>query len=82
MRTVANDEYKGYRIESRLKSGGVSTPAAPPYSPVTFFVHRKDGNLIHRGEVAGSFKTPQEAFEAGHKAAHAWIDAHEREDKK
>jgi hypothetical protein len=78
---MANDDYKGYRIVCRIRST-VSAPAAPPYSPVTFHIYRKGGDLVHSGEVAGSFNTPQSAFTEGHKAAQGWINAHEKEDKK
>jgi len=74
-----DDEYKGYRIECRPPTSGVSAPAAPPYSPVTFRVYNKsDGRLIHTGEVPGSFNSPQEAFTVGHQAARKWIDAAEK----
>lgn len=78
---MANDEYKGYRIKCHITST-VSAVAAPPYSPVTFHVYRKGGDLIHSGQVPGPFDSPQEAFRAGHEAARKWIDAGAKENKK
>ncbi len=79
---MPNDDYKGYRIKCRIASA-VSTPAAPPYSPVTFLVYNKsDGRLIYTGEVPGSFNSPQEARAEGYEAARKWIDAADKERKK
>lgn len=81
---MTKDEYKSYCLKCDLRYGAVGSRATPPYSPVTFLVYRSsDDAPIYTGEVTGSFKTPQEAFRAGHEAARRWIDEHEeRGDKK
>lgn len=72
---MANEEhYKGYKI-----SVTTTTPSKSPYSPAVFHIYGKRGEqakLIHTGEVAGTFSSPQDAIRAAHEAARAWIDKH------
>jgi hypothetical protein len=73
---ATEDEYKGYSIRY---SSHASTPAVAPYSPTTFLVCRKRGEdreVVHTGEVRGTFRSPQDAFQAAHTAARRWIDEH------
>jgi hypothetical protein len=69
------DEHKGYRIEYITSD----VPAAPPYSPARFHISRTRGErreLLHTGEVQGTFSSPGHAFRAACDAARIWIYEH------
>lgn len=66
---MANEtNYKGYKYRVNVSAGAKGT-----YSPAVFLIYSDRGQL-HSGKVEGAFSSPQDAFQAAHKAAREWID--------